>query len=152
MPMMFLRSGVAGLVRCFGRTARGHEPSFEGAAVRRASWRSGDLVDRASRSNNLAVTADVSHLAAMGAMLSSPSSEVAAATNRAGPRGDLDKRAARSGRRSRAALTSHAVRDGFDSGSEFGYLQSSAIGHDVFRRLGFRDVEEYTLLTRPPQS
>ena len=49
-----------------------------------------------------------------------------------------------------AALTSHAVRDGFDAGSEFGYLQSSAIGHGVYRRLGFRDVEEYTLLTRPP--
>ena len=48
-----------------------------------------------------------------------------------------------------AALTSHAVRDGFDSGSEFGYLQSSAIGHGVYQRLGFRDVEEYTLLTRP---
>ena len=49
-----------------------------------------------------------------------------------------------------AALTSHAVRDGFDSGSEFGYIQSSAIVHRVYERLGFRDVEEYTLLTRPP--
>jgi predicted acetyltransferase len=51
-----------------------------------------------------------------------------------------------------AALTSHALRDGFDAGSEFGYLQSSTIGHGVYQRLGFRDVEEYTLLTRPPQS
>jgi ribosomal protein S18 acetylase RimI-like enzyme len=51
-----------------------------------------------------------------------------------------------------AALTSRAVRDGFDSGSEFSYLQSSAIGHSLYRRLGFRDVEEYTLLTRPPPS
>ena len=51
-----------------------------------------------------------------------------------------------------AALTSHAVRDGFDSGSVFGYLQSSPIGHSVYERLGFRDVEEYTLLTRPPPS
>jgi predicted GNAT family acetyltransferase len=51
-----------------------------------------------------------------------------------------------------AALTSHALRDGFDAGSAFGYLQSSTIGHGVYQRLGFRDVEEYTLLTRPPQS
>jgi ribosomal protein S18 acetylase RimI-like enzyme len=51
-----------------------------------------------------------------------------------------------------AALTSHALRDGFDAGSEFGYLQSSTIGHGVYERLGFRDIEEYTLLTRPPNS
>jgi predicted GNAT family acetyltransferase len=51
-----------------------------------------------------------------------------------------------------AALTSHALRDGFDAGSGFGYLQSSTIGHGVYQRLGLRDVEEYTLLTRPPQS
>lgn len=56
------------------------------------------------------------------------------------------------GRGYAAALTSHALRDGFDGGSEFGYLQSSTIGHGVYQRLGFRDVEEYTLLTRPPQS
>lgn len=49
-----------------------------------------------------------------------------------------------------AALTTRVVRDGFDAGSEFGYLQSSAIGHGVYRRLGFRDVEEYALFTRPP--
>ena len=51
-----------------------------------------------------------------------------------------------------AALTSHALREGFDAGSELGYLQSSTIGHGVYRELGFRDVEEYTLLTRPPQT
>ena len=51
-----------------------------------------------------------------------------------------------------AALTAHALWDGFEAGSEFGYLQSSPIGHGVYRRLGFRDVEEYTLLTRPPES
>jgi predicted GNAT family acetyltransferase len=50
-----------------------------------------------------------------------------------------------------AAVTSRVLRDGFEAGSEFGYLQSSAIGHGVYRRLGFRDVEEYTLFTRPPQ-
>ena len=48
-----------------------------------------------------------------------------------------------------ASLTSHAVRAGFGSGSEFACLQSSASGHGVYRRLGFRDVDEYTLLTRP---
>jgi ribosomal protein S18 acetylase RimI-like enzyme len=48
-----------------------------------------------------------------------------------------------------AAVTSHALREGFAAGSEFGYLQSSTIGHGVYRRLGFRDVEEYTLLSRP---
>lgn len=48
-----------------------------------------------------------------------------------------------------AALTSRAVRDGFDAGSEFGFLQSSELGHGVYQRLGFREVEEYVLLTRP---
>jgi hypothetical protein len=48
-----------------------------------------------------------------------------------------------------AAVTSHALREGFAAGSGLGYLQSSTIGYGVYRRLGFRDVEEYTLLTRP---
>ena len=48
-----------------------------------------------------------------------------------------------------AALTARAVRDGFDAGAAFGYLQSSAAGHRVYRALGFRDVEEYVLLSRP---
>jgi Acetyltransferase (GNAT) family len=48
-----------------------------------------------------------------------------------------------------AAVTSHALREGFDEGSGFGYLQSSTIGHGIYQRLGFCDVEEYTLLTRP---
>lgn len=51
-----------------------------------------------------------------------------------------------------AAVTSHALREGFDDGSRFGFLQSSVIGHGVYHRLGFRDVEEYTLLTRPAPS
>ena len=55
------------------------------------------------------------------------------------------------GRGHGAALTARVLRDGFEAGSEFGYLQSSAIGHGVYRRLGFRDVDEYTLFTRPPQ-
>lgn len=48
-----------------------------------------------------------------------------------------------------AAITARAVRDGFAAGSEFAFLQSSDIGHSVYRKLGFRDVEEYVLLTRP---
>jgi len=48
-----------------------------------------------------------------------------------------------------AALTARAVRDGFEAGSTFAFLQSSEVGHSVYRRLGFRDVEEYVLLTRP---
>ena len=48
-----------------------------------------------------------------------------------------------------AALTAHVVRDGFDGGATLAYLQSSEMGHSVYRRLGFRDVEEYVLLTRP---
>jgi ribosomal protein S18 acetylase RimI-like enzyme len=50
-----------------------------------------------------------------------------------------------------AALTARIVRDGFAAGSELAYLQSSDAGHGVYRRLGFRDVEEYVLLTRPLQ-
>jgi N-acetylglutamate synthase len=51
-----------------------------------------------------------------------------------------------------AAVTSHVLREGFAEGSTFGYLQSSTSGHGVYRRLGFHDVEEYTLLTRPAPS
>ncbi|HEX3806681.1 MAG TPA: GNAT family N-acetyltransferase [Gaiellaceae bacterium] len=47
-----------------------------------------------------------------------------------------------------AALTARAVRDGFERGAELVYLQSSEAGHGVYRRLGFRDVEEYVLFTR----
>lgn len=48
-----------------------------------------------------------------------------------------------------AALTSRVARDGFRAGSRFAFLQSSEIGHSVYRRLGFRDVEQYVLSTRP---
>ena len=51
-----------------------------------------------------------------------------------------------------AAVTSYALREGFADGAVFGYLQSSTIGHGVYHRLGFRDVEGYTLLTRPAPS
>lgn len=48
-----------------------------------------------------------------------------------------------------AAVTSRIVEDGFADGATLAFLQSSALGHSVYRRLGFRDVEEYVLLTRP---
>jgi N-acetylglutamate synthase len=47
-----------------------------------------------------------------------------------------------------AAITSEAVSDGFESGASFAFLQSSAIGESVYRRLGFREVEEYTIFIR----
>jgi GNAT superfamily N-acetyltransferase len=53
------------------------------------------------------------------------------------------------GRGHGAALTARVVQDGFAGGAKLAYLQSSAMGHGVYRRLGFRDVEEYVLLTRP---
>ena len=53
------------------------------------------------------------------------------------------------GRGHGAALTARALRDGFREGSKLAFLQSSKIGHGIYRRLGFRDVEEYLLLTRP---
>ena len=48
-----------------------------------------------------------------------------------------------------AAITSHAVRQGFAAGADFAYLQSSPIGESVYRRLGFREVVTYELFTRP---
>jgi predicted GNAT family acetyltransferase len=53
------------------------------------------------------------------------------------------------GRGHGAALTARVVRDGFERGSRLAFLQSSALGHRVYQRLGFRDVEEYVLLSRP---
>lgn len=53
------------------------------------------------------------------------------------------------GRGYASAVTARAVADGFAAGAEFAFLQSTAMGHSVYRRLGFRDVGEYVLLTRP---
>jgi ribosomal protein S18 acetylase RimI-like enzyme len=55
----------------------------------------------------------------------------------------------RRGRGYGAAITAQAARQGFRAGAEFAWLQSSAIGYSVYRRLGFRDVETYVLWTAP---
>jgi ribosomal protein S18 acetylase RimI-like enzyme len=48
-----------------------------------------------------------------------------------------------------AAITAQAVREGFAAGASFAFLQSSDLGQSVYRRLGFREVDTYTLYTRP---
>jgi len=50
-----------------------------------------------------------------------------------------------------AAITAHAVREGFAAGADLAWLQSSRLGESVYRRLGFREVETYLLLTRPAE-
>ena len=48
-----------------------------------------------------------------------------------------------------AALTAAAAQDGFAVGADLAWLQSSPLGLPVYRRLGFREVERYILLSRP---
>lgn len=50
-----------------------------------------------------------------------------------------------------ATLTAHAARQGFKAGADLAWLQSSSMGESVYLRLGFREVETYTLLTRSPE-
>jgi predicted GNAT family acetyltransferase len=42
-----------------------------------------------------------------------------------------------------AAVTAWAALDGLDQGATFVWLQSSAAGHSIYQRLGFRDVESW---------
>jgi ribosomal protein S18 acetylase RimI-like enzyme len=44
-----------------------------------------------------------------------------------------------------AAITAQVARDGFEAGARIAYLQSSALGLSVYRRLGFREVESYVM-------
>jgi predicted GNAT family acetyltransferase len=49
-----------------------------------------------------------------------------------------------------AAVTAAAVERGFAAGASFAWLQSSALGFSVYRRLGFEHVNTYTLAFAPP--
>lgn len=48
-----------------------------------------------------------------------------------------------------AALTAAAAQEGFAAGADLAWLQSSPLGLPVYRRLGFREVETYVLLSCP---
>ena len=48
------------------------------------------------------------------------------------------------------AITAAALERAFAGGARFGYLQSSALGFSVYKRLGFEQVGTYTLAFAPP--
>lgn len=48
------------------------------------------------------------------------------------------------------AITRHACERGFIDGARLAWLQSSAVGEPVYRRLGFRQVETYLLFGPSP--
>jgi ribosomal protein S18 acetylase RimI-like enzyme len=53
------------------------------------------------------------------------------------------------GRGYAGAVTAHACRRGFEAGADLAWLNSSELGHPVYRRLGFRDVATFATLARP---
>lgn len=46
-------------------------------------------------------------------------------------------------------MTARAAEDGFAAHAKVAWLQSSALGEPVYRRIGFRQVDTHVLLTRP---
>ncbi len=48
-----------------------------------------------------------------------------------------------------SALTIRAATDGLESGATFAWLQSTPAAASVYRRIGFRQVDTHTLLSRP---
>jgi GNAT superfamily N-acetyltransferase len=48
------------------------------------------------------------------------------------------------------AMTATAVADGLQSGARWAWLQSSPAGRTVYRRLGFRDIEEWAYWVKEP--
>ena len=48
-----------------------------------------------------------------------------------------------------ATITAHVASEALAHGADLTWLQSSPIGHSVYRRIGFRDVGTYVLYTAP---
>lgn len=48
-----------------------------------------------------------------------------------------------------AAVTARVAHDAFTAGADLAWLQSSGVGESVYTSLGFREVETYTVFTRP---
>jgi GNAT superfamily N-acetyltransferase len=46
-------------------------------------------------------------------------------------------------------LVFQSLQDAFQAGTKLAYLQASPMGCSVYRRLGFRTVEHYRILSRP---